>query len=1174
MKVKLLKKIMFVSKQMFYIFLLQLVFLQLVNANGLRSQSIEQVRISIKMKDATLDEVLEAIERRTDFMFIYDTEILNNNKKSSFRFIDRPVIDVLKQVANNHSLHFRQINNTIFVREENEREAASGAREMIQQTVLPVLGKVSDKNGNTLPGVSILVKGTDNGAITDVNGKYTLSNVPDNAVLLFSFVGMKALEIRVEGKREINVVMQEEAIDVEEVVVTALGIKRSEKAVGYSTQKVEGNKVAASGNLNAASSLSGEIAGLTISNPTGMFQTPTFSLRGNTPLIVLDGVPIESDFFDISSDNIESINVLKGTAASALYGSRGKNGAIMITSKEAQKEGIEISFSSKNMVTAGFAAFPETQHQYGSGSQGAYEFWDGEGGGKSDDDMTWGPKLDVGNEAPQWNSPIRDKKTGEVIQWWGSVKDTEYDNKSRYERVPLPLLSHDNLNDFLQTGFITNNNISISYKGEKASFVLLGQYAYQKGQAPTTALNTGGLSFNSTFNLSEKLTLEANLAYNVVVSPNYPDYGYHPSNYMYTIVEWMGDDVNGKELKEHQWVPGMEGYRQANYNYAWYNNPYFAIMQSKRKENRNVITGLLRLNYQIAPDLNIMGRASLRKKDNLKQNMIPKSYMNYGDSREGDYKTWNIQQANIDADVLATYKKNLFEDIRITVNAGASVFHRTYRNDYMSTDGLTVPGIYSMTNSTGPVITFNEDEETWGQRNKKEIRSIYGSVNIDFDKYAYLTVTGRNDWASTIARGNNSYFYPAIALSSVISDYIKVPDAINYLKVFGSWTIVSSDLDPYQIQQVYSKKEDWGSTTMVEYPSSLVNYNIKPQKTTSWELGISSSLLERKLSLDFTYYHSLDENQILDMEISQASGFELRKINGNQYSTSGLEIMAGVKLFQKRNFKWDFKLNWSKRVKRLKSIYGGEEYFGNLKQGDRADSYYGTVWQRSSDGQLIVDATGQPIKDAYKRYVGHTDPNGRIGWQNTFHYKNFILNINLDGAYGGVICSTLSPKLWWGGKHVESTKYRDAEYNAASPVYVPDAVVITGGDISYDVHGNVVSDTRTYSKNTQAVNWQSWCQNYPYRAKVTSKQDETFANVFSRSYLKLRHVSLSYHCNKLLKKANCPVKDLTVTVFGNNLALWSKAPWIDPDISGDNDNDDGASDPSARYLGVGVNVKF
>lgn len=1034
---------------------------------------------------------------------------------------------------------------------------------------LKVTGKVSDDMG-PVAGATVKVKGTNIATVTDLDGNYSI-NADKNAILEITYVGDKAKTIKVTGTKH-DVRLENELQAIDEVVVTAIGIKQEKKKLGYTTQQVTGEQLASQGNMNVGSSLQGQVAGLTVSVPSSMFESPSFSLRGHNPLIVLDGVPIESDMFDLSSENIASINVLKGTAASALYGARGKNGAIMITTKQADKKGIEINFSTKDMVSAGFVAYPETQHQYGSGSNGQYAFWDGEGGGKSDDDMTWGPKLDVGNTAPQWNSPIRDKQTGEVIPWWGSVKGTKYDDQGRYERVATPLTSHDNLKEFLETGIITNNTLSLSYKGKKAKVFVLGQYAYQKGQAPTTSLHTGGLNFNSTFNITDRLTLDAMLNYNMVVSPNYPDYGYHPSNFMYSIVEWMGDDIDIKELKNHQWVEGMEGYKQANYNYAWYNNPYFALMQAKHADRRNITTGQLRLNYQVLPELSVMGRVSLRSQRNLTENKIPKSYLNYGDSREGAYKVWNISQDNVDADILATYTKSFLSDINLTINAGGSIFYRRYRNDYASTDGLNVPGIYSLKNSTGSILTYSSDNALWGTRSEKEIKSVYASVNIDLSKYAFLTFTGRNDWSSTIASGNNSYFYPSVALSSVVSDYVKMPKFVDYLKIMGSWATVSSDLDPYNIQSVYNKELSWGSNTVVSYPSALVNADIKPQKTSQFEVGISTSFFKR-LSLDVSYYRSLDTNQILDMLISQASGFESRKINGNTYTTNGVEVVLGVKAIQQKDFKWEFNLNASHSVRKLTEIYGGEEYFGNLKKGDRADSYYATVWQRDPEGRVIVDANGQPLKDPYVRNVGHTDPNVRLGMQNTFKYKDFTLGIELNAAIGGVMYSTLSPKLWWGGKHPNSVMYRDEEYASGNPVFVPNAVRVVSGEVTYDVHGNVVSDTRQYEKFTNAVDWQSWCQNYPYRAVVTDKMDKFFANTFSRTYLKVRQISLTYDFHRLLPQDGI-VKGFTATVFCNNPFLWAKVPYVDPDVSGDSGSDNGAADPTARYLGIGLNLKF
>lgn len=327
-------------------------------------------------------------------------------------------------------------------------------------------------------------KNSTNGTVTDIDGRYRLeASIGD--ILTFSFVGYNTVEKEVKSNNPmINVELTDDVQAIDEVVVTAIGIKQQKKKIGYTTQQINSDVLNATPSLNVGSALSGQVAGLLVANPTGIFQAPSFKLRGNTPLIVLDGVPVETDFFDISSENIESVNVLKGTAASALYGSRGKNGAILITSKTAKKEGLEINFSTNNMITAGFAVLPETQHQYGSGSNGKYEFWDGADGGISDGDMTWGPKLNVGTKVAQWNSPIRDKVTGKEIPWWGDVKGTQYDDKSRYERVPIDWVSHDNLKDFLQTGLVTNNNISIAYKGEKARYFVTGQYAYQKDRYP------------------------------------------------------------------------------------------------------------------------------------------------------------------------------------------------------------------------------------------------------------------------------------------------------------------------------------------------------------------------------------------------------------------------------------------------------------------------------------------------------------------------------------------------------------------------------------------------------------------------------------------------------------------------------------------------------------------
>lgn len=1024
-----------------------------------------------------------------------------------------------------------------------------------------ITGVVKDEKGEAIPGVSVNIKNQVKGTITDLDGKYAIS-ASEDGTLVFSYIGFVTQEIIIKKQDVINVTLKENALQMDAVVVTAIGIKQQKKKIGYTTQQLNAEALADYKSMNLGSALSGQIAGLTVSNPTGIFQTPSFSLRGKNPLIVVDGIPVETDFFDISSTDVESINVLKGTTASALYGSRGKNGAILITSKNAQKEGLEVSINTSNMITAGFTVFPETQTQYGNGSNGKYEFWDGADGGISDGDMIWGPKFGTGQKIAQWNSPIRDKQTGQTIDWWGDVSGTIYDDKSRYERVPIDWEYHDNLKDFLGTGIVTDNNFSVAYKGTKARYYVSGKYAYQKGQVPNTSLTTGGLNFNSSFNLSNTVQLDASLSYNKVYSPNYPRYGYGPKNHMYTILIWMGNDVNGRDLKNHMYVPGQEGYRQANWNYAWYNNPYFAAYELEQKHDRTVNDGLIKLNWQVLPNLNLQGRLSARESKINEDMQSPKSYMNYGDSRNGDYKIWNKSQLNVDADVLASYSRAFTSDVFFTANVGASTFYRKYQEEYSSTDGLIVPFVYSLNNTQGAVTATNNLKE-------KSIRSAYGTVNIDFYDAVFLNLTARNDWSSTLPTSHNSYFYPSVSLSTLVSQYVKLPKAIDYLKVYGSWAQVSSDLDPYSIYSTYEKGTTYGSIPSVYYPSGLVNPDIKPEKSTSYEFGLSTSFFKNKVGLDVTYYHIKDENQIIDLSVSDASGFSSRKVNGNIYNTNGLEVIASYQAFNNKNFGWNISANWSTSIKKLSEIYGGQTKYGNLELNDRADSYYATVWQKSADGQLILDAvSGLPIKDTYKKNLGHLDPSWRLGFQNRFKIKDFKVDVDIDGAWGGLIRSLTVEKMWWGGKHPESVKYRDAEYEAGKPIYVPKGVVVTGGELKRDVSGKVISDTRTYAPNTTAVSWQTWAQVYPYQAQVLDSDDKTFANVFDRSYFKLRRLSVGYDLAKAIDLGK--VKSLEVSLFGYNLLMWKKAEYIDPDYG----NDDNLQDPSARYVGFSLNAKF
>ena len=1024
-----------------------------------------------------------------------------------------------------------------------------------------VSGQVNDANG-ALPGVSIRIKNTNSGTVSDADGKYSLSVPGSDAILVFSFVGYENQEIPVGAQTNISVTLAPDVKILADVVVTALGVSKETKTVGYATQNVQGDVLNSVNTPNVGNMLSGQVAGLTVNNPTGLFQAPSFELRGRSPLIVLDGVPVSTDMYDINSNDIASISVLKGTAASAMYGSRGRFGAIMITTKRADKDGLTATFSQSTMITAGFTKFPHTQTEYGNGSLGKYEFWDGKDGGISDGDMIWGPKFSDKPLIRQWNSPIIDKTTGEEIPWWGDVDGTIYNDKSRFERKPTPWEYHNNLKDFLRTGVVSTTDFSVTQKSEKSEYRFSGTFNHQYGQVPNSALTTGGFNVNSTYYLTKSLTLDTRLQYNKVYSPNYPRHGYGPRNHMYTILVWMGDDVDGQDLRDHLYVPGQYGYRQANFNYAWYNNVYFAAYELNQEHDEDVLKGQSKLTWQINDNLSIFGRSNVASTHTFDDRESPKTYLNYGDPRDGDYKTWNTSHVRVDNDVLATYAKEISSDFAFNVNAGASSFYQKWQQEYAATDGLIVPRVYSLSNTKNPVKAYTS-------YSANAIRSLYGSVNLEFMDAIFFTGAYRKDWNSTLPEVNRSYDYPSASLSVLLSRFIDMPASFDFVKLYGAWADVYAALSPYQIENTYSNAGTFGSTQKMSYSSVINNPDILPERSTSFEFGLESAILENKGRINLTYYNVLDRNQILQAPNSLASGFTSRYVNGNEYTTKGLEVVLMATPVKTDNFKYDILLNVDRRVRRITQILDDADRYSLYKLNDRMDTHFARDWNRAADGRLVINETsGLPIRNSYYSSFGHRDPNFRFGFQNSFTINKLRLDVRFDGAQGGVIRSLTSEKLWWGGKHPNSTTYRDAEYAAGQNVYTPNGVNVTDGTLTTDSYGEVISDTRNYKENTTKVNWQTWCQNYPYRAAVLYSVDNEFANIYDRSFLKLRNITLSYDVTDILNLDG--INKFEVSAYGYNLFLLTRVLLVDPDFG----NDDQLQDPSARYMGLKINVSF
>ncbi|WP_313385995.1 SusC/RagA family TonB-linked outer membrane protein [Chishuiella sp.] len=1033
-----------------------------------------------------------------------------------------------------------------------------------------ISGLIQGVDKEPLKEIVITNLSTNENVKTDLEGRFSIK-ANKNDTLVIEGINYQTIELVISNNLNYELTLfKENDNELNEVVVTALGITKEQKKIGYATQEIGTETIEKITTPNVGNLFSGQVAGLYVSNPPGMQQAPKFNLRGKVPVIVIDGIIVGEDAFNaLNQNDIENINVLKGISASALYGSRGKDGVVIITTKQAKKGGVSIELSQNIMYTAGFTVYPKTQKQYGNGSNGKYEFWDGADGGISDGDMIWGPKLNQGQLIAQWNSPIRNKVTGDIIPWYGSVSGTIYNDRSLYERVPLPWEYHDNLKNFLKTGAISNTNFAVNLNSEKGSLRLSGNYLDLKDRIPGSKLNKGGISLNGTINITDQLKLNSKIAYNRSYSPNVPNYGYNPSGHMYTVLIWMGNDVNGNDLRNHQWVPGMEGYRQANWNYAWYNNPWFSASNYKNERLAEVINSQIGLEFKATDNLSFKTNVSLIKENEQLEMKSPKSFFNYNAPREGRYSITKNDDVLVDYDFLASYKDKLFDDkIEYVINAGGAINYWKTDNLYSETDGLIVPGIYNLGNSEGNVLSRGRSQE-------RLIQSLFATIDLSFYNALFINASLRNDWNSTLPSNNRSYFYPSISSSLVLSNFIKLPSFIDLLKIYGSWAQVSGGLDPYSLKNYYKTGElNYNGNQTAYYPSLLANPTIKPETSQSIELGLNTNLFKNRIDFGFTYYRVKDYNQIVELPTSETSGFEKRYVNGNEYTTNGFEVTLGLTPIKNSNFLWKSQINWSKYEKKLTQIFNNQERYGNLKLNDRSDSYYDYQWLKNSEGEVILDPnTGMPTRDAYVKNIGHLNPNWTFGFNNTFKYKNWNLDIGIDGSIGGVMRSEVIEKMWWGGKHPNSVQYRDQEYQGNGYVYIPNGVNVTGGAVQYDVYGNVISDTRTYTKHSKAISWQSWAQNYPYRARVTESESKEFANVFDRTFIKLRSVVLSYDFSPLLKNSKS-FKGLVVNVSGYNLAIWKKAKGLysDPDYNNSGSND--IQDPSSRWIGMGVNLKF
>lgn len=1008
---------------------------------------------------------------------------------------------------------------------------------------ITVTGTVVDEKGESIIGATVQVGGTTNGVITDIDGKYSVRVENDKSTLRFSFVGLVPVVEQVKGRRIINVVLKSDTEVLDEVVVTALGIKKEKKKLGYAVQDLDAPALTKIPAANTASNLTGKIAGLKVSNSPNLFDTPALLLRGVAPVVVIDGVPVESaTFWEVAPEDIESMCVLKGPAAAVLYGQMGQNGVIQITTKKA-KEAVKISVNSSTGFDTGMIANPSYQKKYGTGYQGQYRV------GNSTDEFwgAWGPELD-GRLLPQWNSP--------------------YDADGNRIAIPWIPRGKDNLKNMLRTGVVTNNNVSVETKFDKGDFRISLSEMHQKGVFENTKLNSYTVNMSGGIQFSKKLRFDANINYNKIDSPNFPSVGYGRNSPIYSMILWAGANVDVRDLRNY-WAPGLEGLQQRNFDIGPgydngsfdYNNPYFILYENLHGYHKNTAYGSASLKYDVTNELNI----TLRTGVNMNQLMEDyRTAYSTAYNRNGNYSQSYKNDFQILTDLIAKYDKKLgIFDVGAMLGFNARQYNDA--SHYAETDGLAVPGIYTLSNSMKPTTPTSS---------KRELAeyAVYGYLDLGWKNYLMLNLTARNQWSSTIPTfGKNSYLYPSAQLSTVVSEYIPMPEFISYLKLRGSYARVGSAFSPYYFSPVYSETGTWNNNLGLTSPEIIYSKDIKPSYSTGYEVGGELRLFNNRLGFDATYFYFIDGPQTYNQPISETSGYGAYCLNGLKTLRKGWELSITASPFRnERGFNWDLVLNLSSYRNYLHELPEGQTQYGELKVGDRMDAIYGSAIMYAPEnseyaGQVIIGDNGNIQKDNIKQKLGYSNNDLMVGFSNNMSYGPVSLNFSFDACIGGKMLSQYNRYMWAGGRSLDIDDQERQNWYAGKE-YIAEGVKVVSGELKRDGEGNVISDTRKFAPNDIPTNYFDYVQN----SKGYYGIDECV--LVDRSFLKLREVSLTYDLTKHLTKT--PIKGASVSLVGRNLFLITKSGLVDPDQYNENTVWDNLQTPSFRNIGFNVNVTF
>ena len=1047
-----------------------------------------------------------------------------------------------------------------------------GVQSFAQKTITGTVTSADD--GSTIPGVSVVVKGTTIGTVTNIDGEYTLKNVPDDATHIeFSFMGMKTAEAGVSGS-VVNFAMDQDDIGLDEVVVTALGITREKKALGYSVSDVSGEEMEKLGaETNAINALSGKVSGLQITQSSNMGGSSRVLLRGtssilgnNQPMYVIDGVPMDNSGFnsteqvrggggydfgnmgqDINPNDIASISILKGPSASALYGSRAANGVIIITTKSGNRKGGGFGITVNSGVTfENVAVLPNYQNAYGGGYYDSFDVMTIDGTDYNipfyGADESWGPKME-----------------GQQVAAWHNVYDYEQGITDKLETSPWE--AHpDNISNFFETGVAYKNNISFAGGDAKQNFRLSYTNLSRTGVFPNSKLQRNTVSFSGLKKFGDRFTASAKVNYVNNYSRALAANGYGDHSIMQKFAQWGQRQWDMEEFANYENPDGTQrSWNRSSYDDpspAYSDNAYWTQYKNYPENWRNRVFGNVNLNYELTDFLSVSGAVNQDFFNDRRATRVAESSASTSEYSEA---LREVSETNLDFRL--NFNKDFSKDFSINGFVGVNRMDRSYyRNITTTAGGLSVPGFYSVENSNSPATSDDNTE-------LKRINSVLGSVNIGLKQMLYLDITARNDWSSTLPSENNSYFYPSANLSFVFTQIGALKDLswFDFGKVRGGWAMVGNDTDPYSVANTYIPEVNFGTDPRFRLPTRLNNPDLLPEKTTSWEVGIDLRFFKERLTIDVTYYDATTKDQIIPVSVSGSSGYTSRYINAGTMRNKGIEALISVTPIRTKNFSWEITANYTKNNNTVVELTDGVDVINlsslwsvyvTAEVGQPYGMIKGTNFVYDDNGNKVMDANGQYLVGNDIEDLGSVLPDWIGGIYNTFKFKGITFSALVDMKKGGNLFSTTHMFGSWTGMFEETATENLREYG----------IVREGSVGHFDDDGNLVIDKEA---NAVAVDPYTWAMYHYFGPRAQ--------NVFATDYIKLRELSLGYSLPQTWF-STIPVQGATISFVARNVFMWNyTTPHIDPEHATNGGNVqglEGGSNPSTRTFGFNIKLNF